>query len=124
MGSVCQRLMLKKNARLTKNTKQDQMWKKCEELDYWQPACRWSVLPWWENPDNPAISPQAGEGNRHPSDWINSGKRGGSGGENCMEKIENLKSQILKPSHIQHLPKDCVSWNHCQKETSISLHGY
>lgn len=24
-------------------------------------------------------------------------------------KIENLKSQILKPSHIQHLPKDCVS---------------
>ena len=43
------------------------MWKKCEELDYWQPAPRWSVLPWLENPDNPAMGPHAGKGNRHPS---------------------------------------------------------
>ena len=68
MGSVCQRLMLKKTLDKLKIHNKIKCEKKFEELDYWQPAPRWSVLPWLENPDNPAMSPHAGKGNRHPSD--------------------------------------------------------
>ena len=51
---------------------------------YWQPAPRWRLLPWVANPSNPAMSPHIGKGNRHLSHRINSGKREGMGGENCL----------------------------------------
>ena len=43
---------------------------------YWQPAPRWRLLPWLANPGNSALSPHTGKGNRHPSHWIDSRKRG------------------------------------------------
>ena len=46
---------------------------------------RWKLLPWLANPGNPAMSPHTGKGNRHPSHWINSGKREGRGGGNCLD---------------------------------------
>ena len=53
---------------------------------FWQPAPWWRFLSWLENSGNPSISPNTGIGNRHPSNWINSGNRKGMGGESCEDE--------------------------------------
>ena len=52
---------------------------------WWQPAPRWRLLSWLENPGNPAMNPHTGKGKRHLPHRINSGKREGRGGENCLD---------------------------------------
>ena len=55
---------------------------------YWQPAPRWSTLPWLTNPGNAAMRPHAegGKKNRHPSHWLNSGKKGKDRGGDTASK--------------------------------------
>ena len=61
---------------------------------YWQPAPELRLLPWLENPGNPAWGPHTGKGIRCPSHWINSGKREGRGGENCLDDELALLSKL------------------------------
>ena len=51
---------------------------------YWQPVPRWRLLPLLANLGTPAMSPHTRKGNRYLSHWMNSGKREGRGGENCL----------------------------------------
>ena len=75
---------------------------------YWQPAPRWRLLPYLANPGNPAMSPHAGKGNRHPSHWINSGKREGMGGE----KLPGQRVAIphSASSTISKHTQECLQW--------------
>ena len=79
---------------------------------YWQPAPRWRLLPYLANPGNPAMSPHAGKGNRHPSHWINSGKREGMGGENCLDK--ELPFLTVLQVHSQSTHKNASNEEHME----------
>ena len=61
---------------------------------YWQPAPGWRLLPWLANPGNPAMSPHPGKWKRHPSHWINNGKREGRDGENCPDNELPLQTTL------------------------------
>ena len=61
---------------------------------YWQPASIWRLLPWLANPGNQAMRPHTGNGNRHLSHWINSGKREGRGGGNCLDEELSLLTTL------------------------------
>ena len=79
---------------------------------YWQPAPRWRLLPWLENPGNPAMSPNTGKGIRHPSHWINSGKREGRGGENCLD--DELALLTMLQVHTQSTCRNTSNEEHME----------
>ena len=74
------------------------------DIHYWQPAPRWRLLLWLANLNNPALSFHTGKGNRHPSHWINSGKREGRGGENSLGN--KLPLQTMLKVHTQSTHKN------------------
>ena len=71
---------------------------------HWQPAPRWRLLPYLANPGNPVMNPHAEKGNRHLSHWINSRKREGRGGENCL--YNELPLQTMIKVHAQSTSKN------------------
>ena len=79
---------------------------------FWQPAPWWRFLSWLENSGNPSISPNTGIGNRHPSNWINSGKRKGMGGESC--KDEELPLLTTLQVHAQSTRKNASNEEHME----------
>ena len=92
---------------------------------YWQPASIWRLLPWLANPGNQAMRPHTGNGNRHLSHWINSGKREGRGGGNCLD--EELSLLTTLQVHAQSTCKnasneDCMEFqcmSICEKLLTI-----
>ena len=74
---------------------------------HWQPAPRWRLLPYLANPGNPVMNPHAGKGNRHLSHWINSRKREGRGGENCL--YNELPLQTMIKVHAQSASKNALN---------------
>ena len=68
-------------------------------------------------PGNPAMNPHAGKGNRHPSHWINSGKREGRVGKTATPPNTSSSCSMHMQEHLKwgahgipthaHMQKNC-----------------
>lgn len=72
------------------------------------------------------MSPHAGKGNKHLSHWINSGKREGRGGENCLDK--ELPLQTMIKVHAQSTSKNAsnaeyVEFQHAYMQKTLDYYG-
>ena len=74
-------------------------------------------LPWLANPGNSAMSPHAGEGKRHPSQWKNSGKREGRGGK--LPGWWAVTPNNAANTHLKHM-QECLQW----RAHGIQMHAH
>ena len=93
---------------------------------HWQPAPRWRLLPYLANPGNPVMKPHAEKGNRHLSHWINSRKREGRGGENCL--YNELPLQTMIKVHAQSTSKNAsnaeyMEFQHTYMQKTLDYYG-
>ena len=97
-----------------------------KSFPHWQPAPRWRLLPYLANPGNPVMKPHAEKGNRHLSHWINSKKREGRGGENCL--YNELPLQTMIKVHAQSTSKNAsnaeyMEFQHAYMQKTLDYYG-
>ena len=79
-------------------------------LYYWQPAPRWRLLPWLENPGNPAKSPQARKG-KLPGWWgTTSNNTASSRSKHTKDCFKQRAHGIPTHAHMQKLLTTRECW--------------
>ena len=86
--------------------------KTSRSFHYWQLAPRWRLLLWLANLSNPAMRAHTRKGNKHPSCWINSGKKGEGMGKTAwmLSRHSSQRCKFMLKAHAR-TPQTKSTWN-------------